>query len=136
MLKRARRPVRANGRLSEDAAYAAKVTAWACVDHMAALATAVPCDHTDVWLAGKQRRLHGDYEDDLVIAAAMRSGADLLVTYDEELRDHATVAAATPTMTWLEALAGGGRGEGPRVIGLPPPHGALIAAVVSMSVWT
>ncbi|MDO4848829.1 MAG: PIN domain-containing protein [Coriobacteriia bacterium] len=98
------------GELSDSAAGAAKVTAWACVDHMAGLATAVPCDHTDVWLAGKQRKLHGDYEDDLVIAAAMRSGADLLVTYDEELRAHATVATATPAMamTWLEGLAAEG----------------------------
>lgn len=99
-----------DGRLSESAAGAARATAWACVDHLSDLATAVPCDHTDVWLAGKQRKLHGDYEDDLVIAAAVRSGADLLVTYDEGLRAHATVACADPpaAMAWIEAM-------------LPPP---------------
>lgn len=97
-----------DGALSESAAGAARATAWGCVDHLAELATAVPCDHTDVWLAGKQRKLHGDYEDDLVISAAIRSGADLLVTYDEQLRAHATVATATPSMaiSWLEGLEG------------------------------
>ena len=57
------------------------------------LATPVPCDLSDIWMASKQRKLHSDYEDDLIIAAAMRAKADLLVTNDAKLCSHAPVAA-------------------------------------------
>lgn len=57
------------------------------------LATPVPCDLSDIWMASRQRELHSDYEDDLIIAAAMRAQADLLVTNDAKLCSHAPVAA-------------------------------------------
>ena len=44
-------------------------------------------------MASKQRNLHSDYEDDLIIAAAMRIKTDLLVTNDAKLCSHAPVAA-------------------------------------------
>ena len=95
------------GELTEDAAAAANELAWACVHHLSELAIAVPCDHTDVWMAHRQRRLHGDFEDDLVIAAAMRAKADLLVTSDESLLRHAPVAAVDvpDAIKYLEDLA-------------------------------
>ena len=83
----------ATGTLSESAAKAAAVTAWGCVNNMQGVACAVPLDHTDVWVASKQRALHGDFEDDLVIAAAMRGKVDYLVTNDEKLLRHCPVAA-------------------------------------------
>ena len=57
-------------------------------------------------MATRQRKIHGDFEDDLVIAAAIRSHADLLVTLDERLRAHATVACADvkTALLWLENL--------------------------------
>mgnify|MGYP002230547929 CR=1 FL=1 len=85
------------GSLSESAARAATITAWGCVNNMQAIACAVPLDHTDVWMASKQRALHGDFEDDLVIAAAMRGKVDYLVTNDEELLRHCPVAALSVT---------------------------------------
>ncbi len=75
-----------------DAVTAAK-TAWTCLSKMNELSTAVGCDRSDVWIAQKQRRLHSDYEDNLVIAATMRCNADLLITNDEELIRHCPVAA-------------------------------------------
>lgn len=60
---------------------------------MSELATAVGCDAPDVWIAQKQKRLHPDYEDDLIIAAAIRMNATLVVTNDEELIRHAPVRA-------------------------------------------
>ena len=57
------------------------------------LATSVPCDLSDIWMASRQRELHSDYEDDLIIAAAIRAQADLLVTNDVKLSSHAPVAA-------------------------------------------
>lgn len=81
------------GRLSEEAALAANEAAWGCVNHLSELACAVPCDASDVWIAQKQKSLHGDYEDDLIIAAAKRAQVDCLVTSDEALRRHAPVTA-------------------------------------------
>lgn len=80
------------GQITEADAAIANEFAWACLENMTELGTAVGCDGTDVWLARKQRTVHSDYEDDLVIAAAIRSGA-LLVTNDEELLRHCPVAA-------------------------------------------
>lgn len=102
--KRAERA--ATGILSEPAARTATVTAWGCVNNMQEIATAIPLDHTDVWMASKQRVLHGDFEDDLVIAAAMRGRADYLVTNDDALLRHCPVAAlsASDMCTVLEQL--------------------------------
>ena len=60
---------------------------------MQEIACAVPLDHTDVWVASKQRALHEDFEGDLVIAAAMRGKVDYLVTNDGALLRHCPVAA-------------------------------------------
>ena len=84
---------REHGSLSQDAAVAATSLAWDCLDVLSQLATPVPCDLSDIWMASKQRKLHSDYEDDLIIAAAMRAKADLLVTNDAKLCSHAPVAA-------------------------------------------
>ena len=84
---------REHGSLSQDAAVAATSLAWDCLDVLSQLATPVPCDLSDIWMASKQRNLHSDYEDDLIIAAAMRTKADLLVTNDVKLCSHAPVAA-------------------------------------------
>ena len=102
--KRAERA--STGVLSESAARAANATAWGCVNNMQEIATAIPLDHTDVWMASKQRALHGDFEDDLVIAAAMRGKVDYLVTNDDALLRHCPVAALSVSdmCTVLEQL--------------------------------
>lgn len=46
-----------------------------------------------VWLARKHLRISEDFEDCLVLAAAQRAKADLLVTSDEVLLRHAPVVA-------------------------------------------
>ena len=108
----------ATGALSESAARAAAAAAWGCVNNMQEIACAVPLDHTDVWVAAKQRVLHGDFEDDLVIAAAMRGKVAYLVTNDEALLRHCPVAAlSVPDMCkvlemrqeWRAAIPGTAR---------------------------
>ena len=84
------------GDLGESAARAAEGTAWDCTRTMRDVATAVGADESDLWLAEKNHALHRDLEDDLVIAAAQRSGADYLVTVDKELRLRAPVATLAP----------------------------------------
>lgn len=98
-----------DGALSPDGAAAATEVAWACLRNLEEIATAVGCDQSDVWMARAQRCLHEDYEDNLVIAAAQRSGADLLVTNDESLVRHSPVAALTceDALLYLRSLREG-----------------------------
>lgn len=88
---------RANhGTLSEEMALAITESAWGCVENMRENATAVGADESDVWLACKYRPLLEDLEDDLVLAAAERAQANMLVTNDAQLIAKATVPAHTP----------------------------------------
>lgn len=73
--------------------------AWACIENMGEIATAIGADASDVWLAEKYRALHRDIEDNLVVAAAQRAKADILVTDDLDLIRHAPVCAMTPEDT-------------------------------------
>lgn len=92
-----KRMMRDEGRaVDEEAARAIEQLAWRCVLNMRELATAVAADESDLWLAERYHVLHPDLEDDLVIAAAERSRADYLVTFDERLLRRAPVAALAP----------------------------------------
>lgn len=94
------------GTLTHAAAAAATEMAWGCVGNMCEIATAVGCDQSDVWLARKRKRLHRDFEDNLVLSAADRAKADLFVTNDEQLLHHAPVAAldASDAVAYLQSL--------------------------------
>ena len=87
----------------ERSAAAARTAAWAVVQHILDNAEVVGSDYLDAYLATKQRRIHDDYEDDLIIAAAMRMNADMLVTSDRALLAHAPIAALSPqdVIHWL-----------------------------------
>lgn len=84
------------GALSEGCAQAANEVAWACLENMSELATAIPADEGDLWFARKYRSYHGDFEDNLIVAAARRAKADYIVTTDKLLLKHAPAAAITP----------------------------------------
>ena len=89
-----KRQVRTAGEaLPEGQARAIAAYATACVTNMDEIATAVGADSSDVWLARKYQRIHADFEDCMVLAAARRAKADYLVTSDEALLRHAPVAA-------------------------------------------
>ena len=79
--------------------------AWAALENLSEIATVVGGDGSDAWTARKHRTIHDDFEDDLVIAAALRSKASFLVTRDERLLRHAPVAALSPKdmVSYLEA---------------------------------
>lgn len=82
--------------LSESEALAVRQAVWGCVNNMCELATAVSIDDADVWKARKYRGIAGDLEDNMVLAAAERVRADYIVTSDQGLIQHSTVAALTP----------------------------------------
>ena len=85
----------AYGTIDESQAVAAREGAWAALANLLETATVVGADHSDAYKALKQKVAHGDYEDNLVVAAALRSGADFLVTDDEKLRRDAPIMALT-----------------------------------------
>ena len=84
------------GALDEPTAQAAKRAALGCMRNMCDLATTVGADVSDVWLADKYLRIHGDFEDNLVAASARSAGASFIVTSDERLRAQSPIAALLP----------------------------------------
>ena len=90
----------------QRSAAAARVAAWAVVEHLLEVAEVVGSDYSDAFLATRHRHIHDGYEDDLIIAAALRMKADLLVTSYQDLIRHAPVAALTPqdATRWLEGM--------------------------------
>lgn len=82
--------------IDEDISAAVKCAAFACIDNLQQIATAVGVDDSDIWLARKYEKLHEDIEDNLVLAAVERAKADFLVTNDEKLIRHAPCAAFDP----------------------------------------
>ena len=101
-----KRWLRAGAALTEEWARAIKRHAWDCVNEMRELATPVPVDASDFYLACKFRDLHDDLEDDLVLAACERAHANYLVTNDRRLLAHAPVDARTPSQM-IELLHAG-----------------------------
>lgn len=82
--------------VDEAASFAIEEAAWKCSLNMQEIATLVPVDTSDLWLARRFHDLHGDLEDDLILAAAQRSRADYLVTSDKKLLRRSPVAALAP----------------------------------------
>lgn len=95
-IKRQLRARGAGGDLDDAAFKAVEEYAGACIANMDEVGTAVGMDASDVWLARKYQRIHADFEDDLVLAAAQRAQVDYVVTNDAEMIKHAPVAALTP----------------------------------------
>lgn len=73
--------------LAIDADLSASIeqTAWACLRNIMHLALVVPLGAGEVWEAFALRPQHGDFEDNLVVAAAKRVEADYIVTADRQL---------------------------------------------------
>ena len=94
------------GSLSEGDARAIQAVAWGCVGNMRDVATAVGADESDLWLACEYRSVHGDLEDNLLIAAVRRSSATYLVTNDQTLLRHAPIAVLS-SQDALRALYSG-----------------------------
>lgn len=92
--EREKRMIRAGGgEVTPSVAAAVNEYAWACLRAIDEVAVCVPIDLTDTWVATKLRALHGDFEDNLILAAIERSHADYLITNDEVLLRRTPVAA-------------------------------------------
>lgn len=84
------------GTLSEADALACNEIAWGCVQNMMDNAVAANIGQAEMWLAVKYKRLHGDFEDNLIMAAAQSAEADYFVTNDQALLGKCPVNAFTP----------------------------------------
>lgn len=93
----AKRFFRESGQLTDAQARVARTFAWDCAARMREVATPVPADVSDFYFAEKFRPLHGDFEDNLVLAACSRAKANYLVTTDKRLLRHADISAKVPT---------------------------------------
>lgn len=71
--------------------------AWKMTINLNEQGTLIPVDSSDIALARYFHEIHPDFEDDLILAAVERSGADYLVTNDRQLLSHAPVAALKPS---------------------------------------
>ncbi|MGI6217443.1 MAG: type II toxin-antitoxin system VapC family toxin [Coriobacteriales bacterium] len=80
--------------IDDKLASAAESYAWNCTREIMDVATILSVDSHDVELASNLHELHVDFEDDLLLAVAMRSEVAYLVTGDEHLAAKSTV----PTM--------------------------------------
>lgn len=85
-----------NGSLTESEANACNELAWGCIRNMTDNAIAANVGQAEMWLACHHKKLHSDFEDDLVIAAAQSAEADYFVTNDQALLGKCPVTAFTP----------------------------------------
>ena len=90
-----KRAVRASkgGKLAEDSAIACNEIAWGCISNLDQIATGVGMDVSDLRHAIHDKKIHRDFEDNLIMAAARRARADYLVTNDKLLLRHSDVPA-------------------------------------------
>ena len=89
------------GPATQSEVLAAREAAWACVESLRGMATAIGADESDAWRACKYRALNNDLEDNFVLAAAERVPVDFLVTNDFDLIQKSTVNAYTPANATL-----------------------------------
>ncbi len=82
--------------LSEQQALVAKDQATACIEAVTELAMLAPVGYNDVRMARSLSRKHPDFEDNVIVAAAMRIEPVVFVSSDRDLVRHAPLNAMTP----------------------------------------
>ena len=90
-----------DGELAEADALFAQEYAWGCIEAIQSMASPVGMDLVDIRKATIWRNSNGDFEDNLIRAAADRLGADLVVTWDKGMLSKCFV----PTVTPADAIA-------------------------------
>ena len=94
-LKRMER--QASGHLDDSMAQAANEVAWACVRSLVDNVLVLPVGRAESLLALTYKPVHGDFEDNLVVASARSANADFVVTNDSSLLRHAPIACLSST---------------------------------------
>ena len=79
---------RAGCEVDASVASAAREVSWACVRNVLEKARVAPVGHTEVLNAFTYRRIHNDFEDDLILGALDAIEGDYLMTHDAALTRH------------------------------------------------
>ena len=79
------------GSVSTSFAQAVNEAAWSCLNTVRRQSTVVAADVSDLIEALSLKSVHGDYEDNLVVAAAMRARATHIVSSDTTLQARSPV---------------------------------------------
>lgn len=74
--------------VTPEIATAAREVSWGCVRNVLEKALVAPIGRAEVLGAFTYKRIHDDFEDDLVLAALDTVDANFLMTHDEALRRH------------------------------------------------
>lgn len=101
--------LRAQGvEVGEQEALVAKEEALACTQLVLDNCTLVCGSANDARMALKLNSVHPDFEDNLVVVAALNAKADMLVSNDEALVRHCAAPAlgCADAIAWLEARIG------------------------------
>lgn len=84
------------GVLSEADSRACNEIAWSCVRQAMDYSIVANTGKNECLDAFVCHSIHGDFEDNLVLASARAVGADVLVTGDEQLALHSPIGAMSP----------------------------------------
>ncbi|WP_180326672.1 type II toxin-antitoxin system VapC family toxin [Raoultibacter phocaeensis] len=86
------------GGVSERSARAAHEIAWSCTKQIMALSTILPVGSEECGEACALRSVHGDFEDNLLLAAARHCAVEYCATYDKALCRHIPDLCVSPRM--------------------------------------
>ena len=84
--------------ITEKEAALAREDAWGCISCIMENATVVNASMNDARMALHLRNVHPDFEDNLILASALQSQADFLVTGDAQLLAHSPIPAYSAQM--------------------------------------
>ena len=87
--------------VTPQVAQAAEEFAWECVQHLLNIATVASAGTVDAAMSRSLHRVHRDFEDDLLLAVAMRCEVAYLVTSDKRLASNAPL----PTLNARQTLS-------------------------------
>lgn len=79
---------RAGKEVTPEIAAAAREVSWGCVRNVLEKALVAPIGRTEALGAFTYKRIHDDFENDLVLASLGAAGCQFLMTHDTALRRH------------------------------------------------
>lgn len=97
-----KRAIRGRGiEVTEKMALVAKEQATACVELITEMATVIPVGYNEIRVARSLSKDHPDFEDNVIVACALKANPLLFVTNDKSLIKHAPL----PAVNVVDAVA-------------------------------
>lgn len=101
-----KKTLRASGFESDKYFAVAQMAALECIDALTNITTVLASGHNEIRMACIMSKQHPDFEDNVLVATAMRGNSPLLVTEDKALKKHASITAmgASETLAYLKSM--------------------------------